>query len=126
MSETEELQKDTQGNLINPYFNNPDYIKSDTEESFISHGERVMNFIYKQNLFVYGIDKACAGMTSIIIVLSQCEGGTMKDAVDLCIGLTGLTRRTISDRIQGFRAIKVISRGQTVEFLHPFERKRLT
>jgi uncharacterized UPF0160 family protein len=119
-----ELQKDEQGNIINPYFKNPDYIKSGEEESFESHGERIFDMIQNRNRFVHGIDKACNGIRSTLKVLSECEGMVMTDAIGITICDTGLTLRTISERIRGFRARQIISKNEKVEFLPPYQRKR--
>lgn len=97
-----ELQKDEHGNLLNPYFKNPDYIKSDEEETFESHGERVFDMIQNRNRFVHGIDKSCNGIRSTLKVLSECEGQPMTDAIGIALCDTGLTLRTISDRIRDF------------------------
>src|SRR5450759_4472140 len=80
-----ELMKGEQVNFINPHFNNPDYIKSDEIESCESHGSRIFDKIQDGNVFVHGIDKSCNAMTSILIVLSRCEGMTLVDAIGLCL-----------------------------------------
>ncbi len=103
--------------------NETNNIKSDTDESFESHGERVFDMIQDRNRFVHGIDKSCNSFRSLLKVLSECEGMPMTDAIGVSLCDTGLTLRTISDRIRGFRARKIIDNNERVKFLEPYQRK---
>jgi hypothetical protein len=98
-------------------------IKSDMDESFESHGERVFDMIQDRNRFVHGIDKSCNGFRSILKVLSECEGMPMADAIGIALCDTGLTLRTVQDKIRGFRARKIIANTERVQFLDPYKRK---
>lgn len=120
-----ELEKDEQGNWINPYFNNPDYIESDEEESYKSHGLRIHSMIEKKNVFVHGLDKACNAHKSVLIILSECEGMEYPDANAVCVGYSGLTLRTVQEKVRAFKAIKVLAQESIVEFIPPYQRKRL-
>jgi len=96
---------------------------SNLKESARQHSHRVMDLITNGGYFVHGLDKAYNGQLSIIKVLSDCDGLSTHDAISKCLGWTGLTQRTIAERIRGLKAINVLANSDFIQFMPKFERK---